>query len=108
MKKILIGLTAAGLLTAAALPAAAAPRDNINARQAQLEQRIALGERHDRLSHREAAQLRVQLREIDRIEHRYRAGGLNLRERADLEQRLDRLTSRVTAQMGDGNRYARR
>jgi TolA-binding protein len=106
MKKVLIGLAAASALTASALPAAAAPQAGVNARQAQIEQRIDAGLRQERLTRREATQLRAQLRQIAAVERGYRANGLNLRERADLVQRLDRLEWRVTAELNHRNGYA--
>lgn len=106
MKKMLIGVATAATLAAAGLPAAAAPGDNINARQAQVERQIDRGERQDRLGRREAMQLRIHLREIERIERRYRVNGLSRAERFELTQRLDRLAWRVTAQLNDGDRYA--
>jgi Spy/CpxP family protein refolding chaperone len=106
MKKVLLGLAAASALTASALPAAAAPQMGVNARQAQIEHRISVGLRQDRLTQREASQLRIQLRRIAAVEQDYRSNGLNVRERADLTQRLDRLEWRVTAELNDRNGYA--
>ena len=106
MKKILLTLVAASALTAAALPAAAAPRaaNNINAHQAQVEQRIHQGVRSHRLTQREATQLREQVRQVARLEARYRVNGLQNWERQDLDRRLDRLGAQVTAQMNDQDR----
>ncbi|CAN5766775.1 hypothetical protein BH11PSE1_BH11PSE1_22460 [soil metagenome] len=112
MKKTLLTLVAASALTAAALPAAAAPygANNINAHQAQIETRINQGVRSHRLTHREASQLRVQVRQIAQLEARYRVNGLQNWERQDLDRRLDRLGAQVTAQMNDrdhgGGHYA--
>lgn len=106
MKKILLTLVAASALTAAALPAAAAPHgpNNINAHQAQIEQRINHGVRSHKLTQREATQLRAQVRQIARLEARYRVNGLQNWERQDLDRRLDRVGAQVTAQMRDRDR----
>lgn len=110
MKKILLTLVAASALTAAALPAAlpaaAAPYgpNNINAHQAQIEQRINQGVRSHKLTQREATQLRAQVRQIARLEARYRLNGLQNWERQDLDRRLDRVGAQVTAQMRDRDR----
>lgn len=97
MKTIALSLAAAAAL-AAALPAAAAP---LNAQQARIEQRIEAGERSHRLSFQEAARLRVESREIARLEARYRMGGLTRGERRTLDLRLARLDARVTAELRD-------
>lgn len=106
MKNFLLTLVAASALTAAALPAAAAPygANNINAHQAKIEQRINQGVRSHKLTHREATQLRAQVRQIARLEARYRANGLQNWERQDLDRRLDRVGAQVTAQMRDRDR----
>lgn len=96
MKTIALPLAAAAL--AAALPAAAAP---VNAQQARIEQRIEAGERSHRLSFQEAARLRVESREIARLEARYRMGGLTRAERRTLDLRLARLDARLTAELRD-------
>ena len=108
MKKMILTLVAASALTAAALPAAAAPygANNINAHQAQIEHRINQGLRSHRLSQREAAVLRAQVREVARLEARYRVNGLQTWERRDLDRRLDRLGAQVTAQLNDRNGHA--
>ncbi len=117
MNKMLMAVAAVATLGTAALamPAAAQPYGggygggggydrggSINARQDEIQQRIARAERNGRLNHREARRLREQLWDIKRIEARYRYDGhLNRWERSDLDQRLDRLTFRVRQEVRD-------
>lgn len=114
MKTMLMAVAAVATLgtTALAMPAAAQPYGggyggydrggSINERQAQLQHRIARAEQTGRLNRREARRLREQLWDIHRIEARYRYDGrLNRWERADLDQRLDRLTFRVRQEVRD-------
>jgi hypothetical protein len=86
----------------------AAPFDNVNARQAQLEQRINVGQRMGLLTFSEARDLRGELRGVSIIEARYRRGGLTFRERADLNQRLDRVQFDIQRQMTDRDHRRRR
>ena len=98
MKRILISLAAASTLAAAALPAAATPAwVPINARQGMIEQRIDMGVRSGQLTRREAFAARQQFRRIAFLEGQYRrsGGGLDLRERRDLEFRLDQLSRQI-------------
>lgn len=97
MKKIALSLAAVAAMTTA-LPVAAAP---VNARQARIEQRIEAGARSHRLSFQEAARLRVEARDIARLEARYRMGGLTRVERRTLDLRLTRLDARLTAELHD-------
>jgi hypothetical protein len=110
MKTMMMAVAAVATLGTAALamPAAAQPYGggygggSINERQAQLQHRIARAEQTGRLNHREARRLREQLWDIHRVEARYRYDGrLNRWERADLDQRLDRLTFRVRQEVRD-------
>ena len=113
MKTMMMAVAAVATLGTAALamPAAAQPYGggyggggggSINERQAQLQHRIARAEQTGRLNHREARRLREQLWGIHRVEARYRYDGrLNRWERADLDQRLDRLTFRVRQEVRD-------
>lgn len=112
MKEALLSVAAVAALAATAVPAAAqsygygyghdrAAVQNINARQAQLEQRIQRGLRSGALTPREAIQLRAELRNIDRLEQRYRSRGLTQREYADLDRRLDRLTAAIRFERRD-------
>ncbi len=121
MNKMLMAVAAVATLgtAAVALPAAAQPYGgggygggghyggshgggSINARQDEIQHRIARGERSGRLNHREARRLREQLWEIKRIEARYRYDGrLSRWERSDLDQRLDRLSFRLRQEVRD-------
>ncbi len=97
MKKIALPLAAAAM-TLIALPAVAAP---VNAQQARIEHRIEAGERSHRLSFQEAARLRIEARDIARLEARYRVGGLTRAERRTLDLRLARLDATLTAELRD-------
>ena len=114
MKTMLMAVAAVATLGTAsvAMPAAAQPYGgygygydrggSIDAREAQLRERIARAEMNGRLTRGEARRLREQLWSIHRIEARYRYDGhLNRFERADLDERLDRLTMRVRQQVRD-------
>ncbi len=104
MKKF--SLMLAGLAVAAtSLPMAANAQawQNINARQARLEQRINQGIRSGALNRNEAVRLRAQFRDLTVLEHRYRrsGGGLSLQERRDLDRRFDALSARIKVQKND-------
>lgn len=128
MKKFLIAAAAVATLAGAAGAASAQPyghhrpgygggyRDDyrggrgygvaINAKQAELARRIARGERTGRLTWREARALRYDLAQINALEYRFRrTHGLDRREFAILDNRLDRLEYRIIAEMRDGRRY---
>jgi hypothetical protein len=78
----------------------------INAKQAQLSMRIVRGERSGRLNWREARALRYDLDQIQLMERQFRySRGLDRREVAILNARLDRLEYRIVAEMRDGRRY---
>lgn len=127
MKKILIAAAAAAALTGVAGAASAQhyygpgygyDRDGrydrherrldsrqINARQHALRVRVDQGVRSGRITHREAEALRHEIRQINAMERRYRANGLNYHEAQILEARLDRLERRIYAELRDGQRY---
>lgn len=75
----------------------------INQRQRQLDQRIDAGRRDGSLSRQEEAGLRAEFRNIANLEARYRRNGLDMRERADLDRRFDRLSGRIMAERRDRN-----
>jgi hypothetical protein len=135
MKRIILTLAAVSALTATAAsaqpgrndrdfrddrdfgrPPIAAPGVGIDARQAMLSQRIAVGQRNGSISRREAVRLNAELREIDRIEWNFRRSrpGLTRSEIAQLEVRLDRLAALVRIDRNDrdnrqfGEGYGRR
>lgn len=99
-KMILAGLAAAIAMTTP-MAASAAPWQNINQRQAQLDKRIDQGVRSGALNRNEASRLRAEFRQIAQLEARYRIGGLNMRERADLDHRFDRLAAKIKVQKND-------
>ncbi len=105
MKKLTAMLAGIGI-AAAVLPqvAVAAPWQNINQRQAQLDRRIDQGIRNGALSRREASRLRVEFRQIARLENRYRrSNGLSVGERRDLDQRFNALSRRIRFERQDRN-----
>ena len=95
MRKFLAMAVAASALMIAA-PASAQSWQNINERQARLDQRIDRGVQNGSLTRREAAQLRAEFQEIVRIERAYRmSNGLSSWERQDLDRRFDALSARI-------------
>jgi hypothetical protein len=76
---------------------------NINARQAQLDRRIDRGVRMGSLNRTEAARIRAEFQNIAVLEARYRntGGGLDMRERVDLDRRFDALESRLRIELAD-------
>lgn len=125
MKKIILTLAAVSALTATASVASAQPgRDfgrppivapgyGIDSRQAMIAQRIDTGVRNGTLNRREAARLKTELRDIDRLEAAFRRSrpGLTQVEIAQLNGRLDRLAAQVRIDRNDrefGYGYGRR
>lgn len=92
---------AAAVATLAATAATAAPWQNVNARQARIEARIEQGIRSGALNRKEARRLRKEARDIVYLEDQYRRGGLSMRERVDLDRRLNALSVRVRAEKTD-------
>ena len=103
MNKLVTSLVAGLGIALAAAPAAAAPWQGINARQARLEQRIDQGIRSHRLTRQEATRLRTEFRQLASLERRYRQSrpGLTVVERRDLDRRFDRLSARIQVQKND-------
>lgn len=116
MKKTLVfaAIAAATATMGMAAPASATPfrpeYDNLHARQAQIAQQIDFGQRSGRLTFGEARGLRDQLRQVDYMEARFSRGGLNFRERAELDRRLDMVQADLQRELhdrdhrGDGHR----
>lgn len=117
MKKLMILAAGLGVATAT-IPAAAiaAPAghatvsvsmqwQNINARQARIDNRIDRGVRNGSISRREATQLRSEFRRIAALEAQYRRSrpGLTTAERRDLDRRFDALERRVMRESNDRN-----
>lgn len=74
---------------------------NFNQRQAELDHMIDKGQRDGALTQREANRLRREFRELAALEARYRAGGLDDGERADLDRRFSLLTARFRTESRD-------
>ena len=104
MKKFALMIAGLGI-AAATVPAATAQAgwQNINQRQAQLNQRIDQGVRNGGLTRAEAVRLRAEFRGIADLEIRYRrsAPGLTLAERRDLDRRFDALSRKIRVERQD-------
>lgn len=74
---------------------------SINARQTNQFNRINQGIRNGALTQAEATRLRSEFVALERLEARYRLGGLTLRERQDLDRRFDALERRIYVQKHD-------
>jgi hypothetical protein len=109
MKKILLSIASA---VVAAVPAVASAQayghgydrgyqDVGGDRVARLDQRIDVGIRSGGLTRNEAWRLKGDLRETARLEARYRRGGLNGWERADLDRRYDRISAQIRYERRD-------
>lgn len=106
MKRFVISALAVAALAGAAAPAMAAPWQNVNQRQANLDRRIDQGIRNHSLTRAEAERLRAEFRQIARLENRYRANGLSAWERRDLDRRFDTLSAKIRYERHDGqDRY---
>ena len=128
MKKLILSLAAVAAL-AAAVPAAAQPYGGrgydqrgydqrgydqrgwtpIEVRLDRLHERIQRGVESGRLTRREAQGLRAEFRDLVQRERVYGRDGLSWQERADLEARFDRLSTRIRwERRDDDRRYGRR
>lgn len=113
MNKLLIATAATAALAAAAPLAAQTGFDSrgsagIDNRIARLEARVDAGIRSGEIDRREARQLRRQLRQLSRLNYRYRADGLSREERADLQARIRTLRADIRlADRGAYDRYER-
>lgn len=85
----------------------AAPWTPINARQADQFNRINQGVRNGALTAAEATRLRSEFYALERLEQRYRIGGLSLAERQDLDRRFNDLSRRIYVQKHDRQDYRR-
>ena len=105
--KRLIGAALAAVISTA-MPAFAnhGERDaGVNERQARLAHRIDEGRRSGELTRREYVRLTHEMRDIERMEHYFRADGwLSPRERSELHARLDHLAREVYREKRDGER----
>ncbi|MBN9479790.1 MAG: hypothetical protein J0I52_06110 [Bordetella sp.] len=115
MIPVLAATTAAAAL-GAALPASAqayrhAPAyeqnhggwQSISQRKHALDRRIDQGVRTRQLSAREAGRLKDELNSLVRLERAYQRGGLDRRERLELDRRYDALSAKVRNERRDHN-----
>ena len=105
-KKALLSLLAASTV-AIATPTLAQSYGyggGLNREEARVAQRIDRAAYNGSISRREAQNLRRQLDDYQRIEHRYRRDGLTNWERRDLQQRLDRIERNLRDDRRDGPR----
>jgi hypothetical protein len=113
MKKLLLSMAAVGALAVAAPAAAQSGYNNVNAggavgisnRIAQLDARLQAGIREGVIDRTEARTLRMQLRQLTRLEGQYSYNGLTQAERADLRNRLRTVRQNLT--LADGGRFDR-
>ncbi len=113
MKKILLTMTAIAGLSVAAPGSAQYANHNVNAggsvgigqRIAQLDARLQAGIRAGVIDRSEARSLRLQMRQLTRLEQQYSYNGLTRAERTDLQQRLRTLREEI--RRADGGRYDR-
>jgi hypothetical protein len=116
MNKVLLSMAAVGALAAAA-PAAAqygyGSNSNVNAggavsmsnRIAQLNARLQAGIQSGAIDRTEGRGLRMEIRQLQRLERQYSYNGLTQAERQDLQMRLR--TLRQDIRMADNGRYDR-
>jgi hypothetical protein len=119
MKKIILGVVALPVL-ALAYPAAAqypsnyqpqyvsqGSANNLSARIDQLRVRLQAGVQNRSITQREAAPIRDQIRQLNRLERQYGVDGLSNQERADLQQRIRGVRQQLrVADNGAGGRFA--
>jgi hypothetical protein len=74
---------------------------SISQRKFQLDRRIDNGLRNGMLSRREAVRLKAELNQLVRLEASYMRGGLNARERMELDRRYDQLARQVREERRD-------
>ena len=78
---------------------------NLQVRIDRLQQRIARFDSRDRISEREARNLRAESRDIEQRLRKSARNGLNQREYASIDYRVQRLEQRIYRDARDGNRY---
>jgi hypothetical protein len=112
MNKILLSMAAVGAIAVAA-PAASQGWSNANAgggmgisnQIARLDARLSAGIQSGDITRTEARALRMQVRQLQRLEQQYGYNGLTQSEREDLRERLRDL--REDIRMADNGRYDR-
>ena len=118
MKSLVIGLVGVQMLFAA-LPASAQyyqanasqyanqNNSNLSARIDQLRLRLQAGVQNGSISRQEAAPIRDQIRQLNRLERQYEVNGLSGQERADLQQRIRSVRQQLrVADNGANGRYS--
>lgn len=111
MKRFTAALLAGSALIVAAAPALAQPRgygygqgpDQYSRQLDRLENRVERGSRQGDITRREAFQLRRDIRDVRVLLNRYARGGLDYRERSDLDRRVDYLQARVRYERRDND-----
>ena len=78
---------------------------NLQSRIDRLQQQIARFDGRDRISEREARNLREESRDIEKRLRKSARNGLNQREYASIDYRVQRLEQRIYRDARDGNRY---
>ncbi len=101
MKKFIALALAAASIASQPAVADAQAWQSINVRQANQLSRIDQGVRSGALTRAEATRLRDQFAALNRLEQQYRRGGLNLRERQDLDRRFNDLSRKIYVQKND-------
>ena len=111
MNKILLSMAAVGAIAVAAPAASQGWNANaggamgISNRIAQLDARLSAGIQTGEINRSEARSLRLQVRQLQRLERQYSYNGLTQAERQDLQQRLR--TLRQDIRIADNGRYDR-
>jgi hypothetical protein len=115
MKKLLLSMAAVGAIAAAAPAAAQSGYYNNDVRAggavgitnqiAQLDARLQAGINAGLIDRTEARELRMDLRDLRRLERQYSYNGLTQAERQDLRQRLRNLRQEI--QVADNGRFDR-
>jgi len=112
MKKILLSMAAVSALAIGA-PAAAQYRGGyadtrIDVRIGELQSRIDAGVQQGSINRQEAQSLRMQLRDLSRLERQYARDGLSRVERQDLQTRIQSLRQQIrSAEMSGSGGYDR-
>ncbi len=104
--KMIMTMAAVSALAIAAPAAAQSLNTDMGVRIDRLQAEIQANARSGLITRTEAQQLRVQLRDVRRIEREYSRDGLSWAERRDLDVRLRNLDARVNyAERSRGMRY---
>lgn len=102
MRKFIISAVSVAALAATSVPALAQSWGNsLEARKANIDRRIEMGQRTGTLNYAEATRLRGEFRQIMRLEANYRRNGLTGWEYNDLNNRLQRLSAAIRFERRD-------